>query len=147
VGPQSVAPDAELKETIEAFDQAFAEGRLDEFSAFFADDAQLLIHQQETVIAKEKIRASFGQVFDGFDTSAYEPRYEIIDVHGNRAYVLASFDEVLRPRNGHPGILIHGRAVQFWRRESDGAWRLVRLLTARSAPEEPESQGPTRLVP
>ena len=76
--------------------------------------------------------------FDGFDTSAYEPRYESIDVHGNRAYVLASFDELLRPRNGQPGILINGRAVHFWRSESDGTWRIVRLLTARSAPEEPE---------
>lgn len=85
MAPQFVAPDAELKETIEVFDRAFAEGQLDEFSTFFADDAHLLIHQQGTVIGQETIRASFGPVFDGFGTSAYEPRYEIIDVHGNRA--------------------------------------------------------------
>jgi ketosteroid isomerase-like protein len=90
------------------------------------------------VIGKEAIRAHFDWVFDGFDTSAYAPRYEIIDVHGDRAYVLASFDEVLRPKDGQPGIRIHGRAVHFWRRERDGAWRILRLLTARSAPEEPE---------
>ncbi|MBD0292519.1 MAG: nuclear transport factor 2 family protein [Jiangellaceae bacterium] len=134
----SVAPSAELKQAIDAFDRSFLEGRLDEFSAFFADDAQLLIHEQETVIGKEAIRASFDLVFEGFDTSAYAPRHEIIDVHGDRAYVLASFDEVLRPKDGQPGIRIHGRAVHFWRRERDGAWRIVRLLTARSAPEELE---------
>jgi ketosteroid isomerase-like protein len=76
-------------------------------------------------------------VFEGFDTSAYQPRYEIINVHGNLAYVLASFDEALRPRDGQPGIRIHGRSVQFWRREEE-AWRIVMLLTARSAPEEYE---------
>ena len=91
-----------------------------------------------TVTGREAIRASFGQVFDQFDTSAYQPQYEIIDVRGNRAYVLVSFDEVLRPRDGQPGIRIRGRAVHFWRRERDGAWRILRLLTARSAPEEPE---------
>lgn len=87
----SVALEAELSETIDSFDRAFSEGRLDEFSAGFADDAQLLIHQQETITGKEAISASFGQVFDQFDTSAYQPRYEIIDVRGNRAYVLVSF--------------------------------------------------------
>jgi ketosteroid isomerase-like protein len=117
VTDQSAADDGELKKTIDAFDRAFSEGRLGEFLAFFADDAQLLIHQQETVIGKEAIRDSFGPVFEGFDTSAYQPRYEIINVHGNLAYVLASFDEALRPRDGQPGIRIHGRSVQFWRRE------------------------------
>jgi ketosteroid isomerase-like protein len=96
----SVALEAELSETIDSFDRAFSEGGLDEFLAGFADDAQLLIHQQETVTGKEAIRASFGQVFDQFDTSAYQPRYEIIDVRGNRAYVLVSFDEVLRQETG-----------------------------------------------
>jgi ketosteroid isomerase-like protein len=87
---------------------------------------------------KEAIRAHFDWIFDHFDTSAYAPRYDIIDVHGDQAYILASFDEVLRPKDGHPGIRIHGRAVHFWRRDPDGAWRVLRLLTARSAPEEPE---------
>jgi ketosteroid isomerase-like protein len=93
----AVAPDAELQEAIASWDRAFAEGRLDEFSAFFADDAHLLIHHQETLVAKEAIRASFAAIFDQFDTSAFEPRYDVVDVHGDRAYVLASFEEVLEP--------------------------------------------------
>lgn len=87
-------------------------------------------------MGKQAVRASFASVFASFDTSAYEPRYEMIDVHGDRAYVLASFEEVLRPRDGQPGIRVHGRIVQFWRREEDGEWRVVVLLTARSAPDE-----------
>jgi ketosteroid isomerase-like protein len=66
VTDQSAADDAELKKTIDAFDRAFSEGRLGEFLAFFADDAQLLIHQQETVIGKEAIRDSFGPGLRGF---------------------------------------------------------------------------------
>ena len=50
----SVALEAELSETIDSFDRAFSEGRLDEVSAGFADDAQLLIHQQETVPAERR---------------------------------------------------------------------------------------------
>jgi uncharacterized protein (TIGR02246 family) len=130
-------PDAELREAIDAFDRAFAGGRLDRFSAFFADDARLLLHQQEEVFGKDGIVVAFAEVFHGFDTSAYEPRYEIIDVKGDRGYVLLSFDEVLRPRTGDPGIRVHGRAVHFWHREDDGSWRIRALLTSRSAPDDP----------
>ncbi len=133
----SVGADAELQAAIEAFDRSFSEGRLDEFSAFFHDEAQLLTHFQEPVVGAEAIRDSFAEVFDTFDTSAYEPRYEIIEVHGDRAYVLLSFEEVLRPRDGTAGVRVRGRAVHFWRRDGRGAWRILRLLTARSAPDEP----------
>ncbi len=134
----SIGPDAQLQTSIEAFDRSFSEGRLNEFSAFFAGDAQLLIHLQEPVVGSGAIRDSFAEVFDGFDTSAYEPRYEFVEVHGDRAYVLLSFDEVLRPRDGTAGIRVRGRAVQFWRRDGRGTWRIVRLLTSRSAPDEME---------
>ena len=134
----SVSADSQLQTAIEAFDRSFSEGRLDEFSAFFADEAEVLIHLQEPVVGGEAIRDSFAEVFDGFDTSAYEPRYEIVDVHGDRAYVLLAFDEVLRHRDGTAGIRVRGRAVQFWRRDGRGTWRIVRLLTSRSAPDEME---------
>ena len=132
----SVALEAELSETIDSFDRAFSEGDWTSFGGVCRRRA-IADPQQETITGKEAISASFGQVFDQFDTSAYQPRYEIIDVRGNRAYVLVSFDEVLRPRDGQPGIRVRGRAVHFWRREN-GAWRIVMLLTGRSAPDEVE---------
>jgi uncharacterized protein (TIGR02246 family) len=143
VDSRSVAPGSDLNEAIAAFDRAFSEGRLEEFLAFFDDDAHAHIHNQEALIGKEAIRSSFGPVFDGFDTSAYEPRYDTIDVHGDHGYVLATFDEALRPKDGEPGIRVRGRAVQFWRRQRDGAWRIVRLLTARRGPDGTEVPGQT----
>jgi ketosteroid isomerase-like protein len=139
VGPQPPVPDEELLGAIHAFDRAFLEGQLEQFSAFFANEARLLIHQQEAVLGRQAVRESFASVFNDFDTSAYEPRYEIVDVHGDQAYVLGSFDETLRPRTGEPGIQIRGRVVHFWRRESSGAWRIVMALTSRSAPDDPEA--------
>lgn len=129
-------PDAELREAMGALDTAFAEGRLEELTAFIAHDARLLLHHQKAVVGKEAVRASFAAIFAGFDTSAYKPSYEVTAVHGDRAYVIASFEEVLRARAGQPGIQVHGRMVQFWRRDEDREWRIVVLLTARSAPDE-----------
>jgi len=127
--------EAELRGAIEAFDRAFSEGRSDDFSRFFAPDARILIHQEDPLVGRDAIRTAFSALFEGYDTSDYEPHYEVIDVHGDSGYVLGSFTEVLRPRDGTSGTRVHGRVVQFWRQE-EGGWRIEILLTGRSTPDE-----------
>lgn len=84
VDDRLIISDAELEQAIDSFDRAFIEGRLDDFLTFFAEDARLLLHNQEPVGSKEAITAAFRPVFDGFDASAYDPRYEIVDAHDDR---------------------------------------------------------------
>jgi ketosteroid isomerase-like protein len=127
---------AELEEGLRAFDEAFRRGDLAELTRLFAPDIQLLVHQQEAIVGKDGAARAFGQVLEMFDTSDYTPRYEVIEVHGDRAYVLGPFEETLSPRSREPGIRVHGRVVLFWRRDEEG-WRVTRLLTGRSAPDEP----------
>ena len=125
-----------LLAALEAFDRAFIEGRADELGALFADDAKLLLHHQPAIVGRQSITEAFRDTFAAFDTSAYEPTYDTVEVHKDNAYVLASFTEVLRPREGGPGLAVVGRVVLFWRREPDGVWRTTRVLTSRSAPDE-----------
>ena len=125
----------ELHHAVQAFDEAFLNRRLDDVTSLFSQDAQLLVHQRPGVPGREAIRSAFVLFFEQFEVLAYEPTYELIDIHEHRAYSLGSCTQVLRPRDGRPDMKIHGRTVQFWRRE-DGHWRLVMLLTARFAPDE-----------
>ena len=130
--------DSDLQETLDGAESAFAEGLVDEYSDFYADNAVLLINSQPAIQGKEAIRASLAEVFGSFDTSAYSQTYEIIDVHDRHAYVLSHFEEVLRPWDGQPGIRVHGRLVLFLHRDDEGRWRIKMALTGRSAPDEPE---------
>jgi hypothetical protein len=63
-------------------------------------DAYQLLNNLEAVVGRDAIQRDFAQLAAAFDTSAYAPRYDIIDVHDDHAYVLGSFDEALRPRAG-----------------------------------------------
>ena len=101
---------ASLREAIEAFDRAFAEGRFEDFLETFADDARLLVHEEAPVRELDAIRSAFCPVFEQIEAAEYRPRYEVVDVHGDRAYVLGSFDEVLRARGGTTGIRVQGRS-------------------------------------
>jgi ketosteroid isomerase-like protein len=124
---------------MEALDHAWRDGLADELGALFAEDAHELLNNRAAVVGRKAIVHGFAQLAAAFDTSSYAPRYDIVDVRGNHAYVLGSFDEVLRPRAGGPGTRVRGRIVLFWRREGDGRWRIVRFLTGRSEPEELEA--------
>lgn len=133
------ASDPALREAMEALDRAWRDGLAAELGDLFAEDAYQLLNNMEAVVGRDAIQRDFAQLAAAFDTSAYAPRYDIIDVHDDHAYVLGSFDEALRPRAGGPGTRVQGRLVLFWRREADGRWQVVRFLTGRSAPDEPEA--------
>ncbi|MDP8956484.1 MAG: nuclear transport factor 2 family protein [Actinomycetota bacterium] len=135
VSGQRARREEDLRSAIDAMDRAFSAGNLDDFLAHFSEHAQLLLHEQEPVKGIDAIRDAFATVFDTLDTSAYRPSYEVMDAHDDHAYVLGSFHEVLRARDGTSAIQVRGRVVQFWHRRQ-GSWRIVRLLTARSAPDE-----------
>jgi len=120
-----------LLTSLGSFDRAFIGGRAEELGALFDDDAQLLLHNQAAIVGRQSITEAFRETFATFDTSAYEPNYDMVEVHTDRAYVLGSFTEVLRPREGGPGLAVPGRIVLFWRREPHGVWRVTRALTSR----------------
>jgi uncharacterized protein (TIGR02246 family) len=135
----STASDPALLEAVEALDRAWRDGLAEEFGDLLAEDAVQLLNNQEAVVGREAIKQGFARTAAAFDLSNYAPEYDLIDVHGDHAYVLGSFDEVLRPGTGGPGRRVQGRLVVFWRREPNGRWRIVRFLTGRSAPDEPEA--------
>lgn len=121
---------------LEAFDRAIIEGRTDELGALFADDARLLLHYQPDIVGRRAITQAWRETFAAVDTSAWKPNYDTVQVHTDSAYVLGSFTEILRPRDGGTGLAVAGRTVLFWRREPDGQWRITRALSSRSAPDK-----------
>jgi hypothetical protein len=68
--------------------------------------------------------------------SAWEARHHTVEVHESGAYALSGFSEDLLPRDGSWGRRVRGRAVYFLRRTGDRRL-LTRLMSARSAPDEP----------
>lgn len=88
-------------------------------------------------MGSEAVGEAFKNYFDTLDDSSYLPDYDVIDVVGDKAYVMGSFRETLNPSDGGPMISVSGRVVLFWSRFED-RWIITRLLTARSSPDQIE---------
>ncbi|HSM01310.1 MAG TPA: nuclear transport factor 2 family protein, partial [Acidimicrobiia bacterium] len=96
---------------LDAFYDSFAGGRTDEFLAFFADDARVLLHEQQAIEGIESIAASFTELFAEVDTSAFVVTPDLVDIEGDRVHVLAEFTETLLVRDGGSRISVDGRIV------------------------------------
>ncbi|MDP8957842.1 MAG: SgcJ/EcaC family oxidoreductase [Actinomycetota bacterium] len=125
----------EFHEALTMFSRAFAAGDAEVFVALFADDARVLLHEQSVLVGRAAIGQTFSELFATVDTATFEVDYDIVDVHGDRAYVLATFRETLRPKDGAPAIEVDGRLVCFWHRQEGGTWRVTRVLTGRASPD------------
>jgi len=116
---------------------AFAAGDATRFAALFADDARLYLLHREPAEGRDAIEARWRSGFKRFDTSAWEPRTELVEITGDQASVFATYTERLLSREDGSRTLVRGRLVYWLRREADGRWRIALLMNSHSHPMEP----------
>ena len=126
-----------VTELLDRSHAAFAAGDADAFAACFAEDARLFLLYNEPAEGRDAIREKWRSGFVRFDTSAWEPRLDLLDVHGDRAYAFGTYTERLLNREDGSRTLVRGRLVHFLRREADGAWAITLLMHSHSHPTEP----------
>jgi uncharacterized protein (TIGR02246 family) len=129
--------DRSVQAALEDFDRAFAAGDADGLTELFAADAQLLLLYGEPLVGRDAILAQWTRLFGRFDTSAWQTDRLIVDVHGDAAYAVSTYTEVLVPRKGtaRPKRVV-GRLVRFLRREPGGAWRVTLAMNSHVRPLE-----------
>lgn len=127
-----------VRAALDAFDRAFAAGDAAVLADHFADDARLLLLHSDSIEGRDAIRVHWDRLFERYDTSAWRTELLLIDVHGDRAYTIATYSEILVPRDVGQGSrqLVRGRLVRFLRREADGGWMVSLALNSHSQPVE-----------
>jgi ketosteroid isomerase-like protein len=139
VSPDDV-PAVERDRVIELLDRshaAFAAGDADAFAACFAEDARLFLLHNEAAEGRDAIREKWRLGFVRLDTSAWEPRLEMLDLGGGHAHAFTVYTERLLNREDGSRTLVRGRLVHFLRRGADGEWEITMLMNSHSHPMEP----------
>jgi uncharacterized protein (TIGR02246 family) len=133
----SPAAEKAVADLVADADAAFAAGDAAHYAALFTDDARLYILHRDPAAGREAIEARWRITFERFDTSAWEPRTELVEVHGDHASVFATYTERLLSREDGSRTLVRGRIVYWLRRDTSGSWRIALLMNSHSHPMEP----------
>lgn len=133
----SVAARQAVLDLVREADAAFASGDAEAWAGCFAHDGRMLQLHNEAVIGRTAIRERFATAFVRFDTSAWDNRVELVELHGDHADVLSTYTERLLDRDSGTRTLVRGRLVYWLRREPDEGWRIALLMNSHSHPMEP----------
>jgi uncharacterized protein (TIGR02246 family) len=133
----TTAAQESLTRSLADFHAAFADGDASRLAECFADDGRLFLLHRELLDGPDAIREHFRSYFARVDTSAWEPRTELVERHDAHAYVFSTYAERALSREDGTRTLVRGRLVHFLRRGEDGAWRITLLMNSHSHPMEP----------
>lgn len=107
--------------------EALAAGDVEGVTSRFAPDARLMEPGLATLEGRDRIRSAIRSALRQVEVPRTEILPREVHVHGDRAYELGSFTEVVRPKGDSTETTHHGRYAAFWRR-ADGSWEVSRLI-------------------
>jgi ketosteroid isomerase-like protein len=102
-------------------------GNLDSASFYWADDATLMAQGQPTMKGKDQIKQlmKFMQKMPGFKMTWDERPTDIqISPDGQMAYLFAK-NELVRSDSGGKEIKVVNQAVQIWKKDEEGEWKVA----------------------
>lgn len=119
------ADEAAIREADIAWSKAAAAKQVDEFVAYFADDASAFPPNAPIATGKEAIRESVAQHFEmpGFAVSWQAAKVEAAR-SGDLGFSQGTFEMTFNDPKGNP-VMDRGKYVTVWKKQADGSWKAV----------------------
>jgi len=136
---------AHLKTVADQFDAAQAAGDADGLAALYADDAVRMMPDLPAWVGNAAIRAGFESelqlMAERWSSAEIDNVARDVVVFGDWATVRGTSTARFTPANGGEPISSTAKWLAFYRRESDGTWKIVWDIWNRDAPLPEESAG------
>lgn len=113
-----------LMEADRAFNRATAERGADGWVAFFADDGAMIAQGVGEIRGQPAIRAAMVPYFESGARLTWEPLRADASADGTLGYTVGEYRSERAGPDGEPSIS-RGLYVSLWRKQPDGAWRVV----------------------
>jgi len=121
----------------DSLDLALVAGDPDRIAGHFTEDAILGESGAEDAVGRAAIRGFLARGNEVRTVTRHRLTRDDLLIVGDRAIEFGRFDEGKRLRDGTE-VTERGRVVTDWRRESDGQWRISRLIVS-DLPVEPRA--------
>ena len=125
----SMTADAEaINQARERWGQAYEDGDADAFVSHITADAVWMPHTGDLIVGRDKVHAIYANYFKGIKADLTLSSAEL-EVAGDWAFERGTAISIRNPKDGSSRLRQNANYMSIWRRESDGAWRIARLIT------------------
>jgi uncharacterized protein (TIGR02246 family) len=142
-GPTSdsrVSDEAAIREADAASLRAIAAKQVDATVSFYDEQASILMPNAPILIGREQIRKAWEQMFaiPGFNLAPKTTKVEVAR-SGDLAYAQGTYEFTAADPQGRP-VNDRGKFVVVWKKQTDGAWKIVADIWNSDAPPAPAAK-------
>jgi uncharacterized protein (TIGR02246 family) len=125
--PASAAERHAVEQAMRDYAKTLRVGTPDEVAACYTADGELLLPGLDPLHGREAIRAFLAPLAAATEVESVDIESQLVEVHGKSANQWGKYRQVAGEK-GKTKQQFRGRFASLWHRESDGRWRLVRLM-------------------
>ena len=119
------ADEAAVRQTDDNWSKAAQSKKVDDWMAFYADDAIVLPPNEKKVDNKEGIRKEIGTLLAAPGLSIHWAPINVeVARSGDLAYTQGSYELTSNDAHGKP-TTDRGKTVEIWKKQSDGNWKCI----------------------
>jgi uncharacterized protein (TIGR02246 family) len=134
--PPPASASDEVRAAMRVYDSVLVYGPPDSTATMYTTDGILFIPGMEPLQGRKAILDYLAPLWNGATVLTAKTTVDTVEMHGERAYLWGTYEEVAGPKGDAPS-LYRGRVAAEWVREADGRWRIARILTQPGPPAQP----------
>jgi ketosteroid isomerase-like protein len=126
VPPQTpAAEEAALRDVDLQWSKAAGAKSVNEFIAFFADDAAVFAPNMPAMTSKEAVqRWMSGLMANPGYALSWQPTKAGVSSGGDLGYTMGTYELTLNGPKGKP-VTDHGKYLTLWKKQADGGWKVL----------------------
>jgi ketosteroid isomerase-like protein len=132
------ADEAAVRHTDENWSKAAQSKKVEDWVAFYSDDAVILPPNDKKATGKDDVRRYIGQLLmlPGLSLS-WEPSKVEVARSGDLAYTQGTYQMAFPDPHGKPAT-DQGKTLEIWRKQADGTWKCVADMWSSDLPAKPQ---------
>jgi ketosteroid isomerase-like protein len=112
----------------QAFFSAIMAGDINKLAELVADDVVIMPPNDTTIYGKEEWRSWWEDYYQYFRVAASSESEREVAVNGDYAIERSDYMAAVAPVSGGSRIRDDGRFFAIWKRQSDGSWKIWRMM-------------------
>jgi ketosteroid isomerase-like protein len=132
------ADEAAVRQTDENWSKAAQSKKVDDWVAFYSEDAVILPPNDKKASGKEDVRKDIGELLmlPGLSLR-WEPSKVEVARSGDLAYTQGSYRMAFTDPHGKPAT-DQGKTLEIWKKQADGTWKCVADMWSSDLPATPQ---------